>query len=85
MLKEDSLVQLFSKFIADFESKINPLSLVQLGMVALEQHSDSEQAIKFIERIGEKVNIQLDILFFTYNFLNGYKKDEFYLRVKWHR
>ena len=56
MMKEDSLVQLFSKFIADFESKINPLSLVQLGMVALEQHEDSEQAIKFIERIGEKVN-----------------------------
>jgi 26S proteasome regulatory subunit N9 len=55
MLKEDSLVQLFAKFIADFESKMNPLSLVQLGMVALEQHKDSEEAIKFIEHIGEKV------------------------------
>jgi len=56
MLKEDNIIQLCNKFVADFESKMNPLSLVQLGMVALDQHKeDHEQAIKFIERIGEKV------------------------------
>jgi len=49
------LHQLYTEAIADFESKINALSLVQICMPILEQVKDKEEALQFVEKLGEKV------------------------------
>lgn len=51
----DQLHQLYTESIADFESKINPLSLVQICMPIVEQFKDKEEALQFVEKLGEKV------------------------------
>jgi len=49
------LVQLYQNFIADFETKLNPLYLAQLAQTVLEEFADPEEGIAFVEKIGDKV------------------------------
>jgi len=53
MQSGQSLVVLYNNFIGDFESKMNPLSLVQLAMVIVEQIKDPEESKAFVTKIGE--------------------------------
>jgi len=53
MQSGQSLVVLYNNFIGDFESKMNPLSLVQLAMVIVEQIKDPEESKAFVNKIGE--------------------------------
>lgn len=53
MQSGQSLVVLYNNFIGDFESKMNPLSLVQLAMVIVEQIKDPEESKAFVSKIGE--------------------------------
>ena len=41
----------YDSFIAEFENKVNPLSLVQLAQTALEQMSDPEESLAFINKV----------------------------------
>jgi len=51
----DKLIKLYNEFIVDFDSKLNPLSLVQIAMVVLERFEKAEEGQAFIEQVGEKV------------------------------
>jgi len=51
----DGLVKLYDNFIADFEMKMNPLSLVEISAYIFKQIPDPNQAIEFLQKIQEKV------------------------------
>jgi len=51
----DKLISLYNGFIADFDSKMNPLSLVQIAMVVLERFEKAEDGLAFLEKVGDKV------------------------------
>ncbi|KAG7214137.1 hypothetical protein KM043_001491 [Ampulex compressa] len=53
--KGDSLVQLYTNFLSTFENKINPLSLVEIVAHVIQQFSDKQEAIKFLDKIEAKV------------------------------
>jgi len=55
MQEGDKLIVLYNSFIADFESKLNPLSLVQMAMAVLERFEKAEEGIAFLEKVGDKV------------------------------
>jgi 26S proteasome regulatory subunit N9 len=55
MQEDTKLITLYNEFISDFESRLNPLTLVQLAMVVLERFEKAEEGQAFIERVGEKV------------------------------
>jgi len=55
MQADGKLVILYNNFIADFESKLNPLSLVQLAQIVMEQLEEPDEGLNFINKIGEKV------------------------------
>ena len=54
---QEKLVSIYQDFITDFEAKLDPLSLVQIGTVVLERYTSSEEAIVFVEKIGDKVKM----------------------------
>jgi len=54
---QEKLVYIYSEFIADFETKIDPLKLAQIGMAVVSHYSDHEEAIAFIERVQDKVKM----------------------------
>jgi len=54
---KDKLVTIYEEFVADFEARLNPLSLVQIGQVVVEQYTSPEEAIAFVERIQEKIKM----------------------------
>lgn len=49
------LVDLYEKFIADFETKINLYSLVEICTHVEKQIEDKDEAVQFLEKIAEKV------------------------------
>jgi len=49
------LLEFYEKFISDFEHRINPLSLVEICLPVVRQIQDSQQAVKFLEKLKEKV------------------------------
>ncbi|XP_050453291.1 26S proteasome non-ATPase regulatory subunit 13 [Cataglyphis hispanica] len=51
----DNLVQLYVNFLSTFESKINPLSLVEILAHVIQQFQDKQDAIKFLEKTETKV------------------------------
>ncbi|CAG9135074.1 unnamed protein product [Plutella xylostella] len=53
----DNLIQLYNNFLSTFENKINPLSLVEIVAVIVEQYKDKKEAIAFLEKIEQKVKI----------------------------
>lgn len=49
------LIEMYEKFIKDFEHRINTLSLVEICLPVVRQYQDSTMAVKFLETLGEKV------------------------------
>lgn len=46
---------MYDKFISDFEHRINQLSLVEICLPIVRQYKDPESAVKFLEKLKEKV------------------------------
>jgi len=55
MKEGDKLIKMYSQFVVDFDSKLNPLSLVNIAHVVLERFEKAEEGQAFIEQVGEKV------------------------------
>lgn len=53
--EKDALIQLYENFIADFENKINPLSLVEIVSFISKQIKDPKKCLEFISKTKEKV------------------------------
>jgi len=49
------LIDMYDKFISDFEHRINPLSLVEIALPIVRQYQDFTLAIQFLEKLAEKV------------------------------
>ncbi|ENN75033.1 hypothetical protein HUJ04_001260 [Dendroctonus ponderosae] len=58
--KGDHLIQLYNNFIQTFENKINPLSLVEIVAVVIEQFKDPKEAVAFLEKTEPKVKVNPD-------------------------
>lgn len=54
---QDNLIPMYKEFIADFESKIDPLSLAFIANTVLERFTSPEDAMTFIENVSEKVKM----------------------------
>jgi len=54
---QDNLIPMYKEFIADFESKIDPLSLAFIANTVLERFTSPEEAMTFIENVSEKVKM----------------------------
>ena len=59
---QTKLISIYTDFIADFEAKLDPLKLSQIGMVVVEKYSSPEEAIAFVERIQDKVKMNNEAL-----------------------
>ncbi|XP_026478609.1 26S proteasome non-ATPase regulatory subunit 13-like [Ctenocephalides felis] len=55
LCKGENLVQVYQNFITSFENKINPLSLVEILAIVVQQIADKREAISFLEKLAEKV------------------------------
>eukprot|EP00092_Neocalanus_flemingeri_P029663 GFUD01032209.1.p1 GENE.GFUD01032209.1~~GFUD01032209.1.p1 ORF type:complete len:378 (-),score=123.90 GFUD01032209.1:375-1508(-) len=62
---QDKLISIYQDFITDFEAKMDPLSLVMIGMVVLERFTNSEEAVVFMEKIGDKVKMHKEAFALT--------------------
>jgi len=51
------LIPMYKEFIADFESKVDPLSLSFIANTVLERFTSPEEAMTFIENVSEKVKM----------------------------
>ncbi|KAF5281719.1 hypothetical protein FQA39_LY17740 [Lamprigera yunnana] len=60
--KGDELIQLYNSFIATFENKINPLSLVEIIAVVIEQFTNKKEAVTFLQKIESRVKSNTDAL-----------------------
>ena len=49
----------------DFEARLDPLSLVQIGQAVMERFTDPEEAIKFVEKIEEKTKMNKEAFVLT--------------------
>ncbi|KAF7286681.1 regulatory particle non-ATPase 9 [Rhynchophorus ferrugineus] len=58
--KGDHLIQLYNNFLQTFENKINPLSLVEIIAIIIEQFKVPNEAITFLEKTEPKVKISPD-------------------------
>lgn len=69
----NDLLSLYENFIVDFETKMNPLTLVEILIFVLKQITDYEQGLAFIEKLKEKVKIQQEATILC-NILIGRRK-----------
>ncbi|XP_014218731.1 26S proteasome non-ATPase regulatory subunit 13 [Copidosoma floridanum] len=53
--QDEALIELYTNFLATFESKINPLSLIEILAVVVKQYKDKRAAINFLEKTEPKV------------------------------
>lgn len=63
--KGDDLWQLYNNVIADFEIKLNPLSLVEICTPIVNGFKDAEEACQFLEKIGDKVKANTEAFVMT--------------------
>ena len=54
---QDKLIHMYKEFIADFETRMDPLSLAFIANVVLERFTSPEEAMTFIVGVGEKVKM----------------------------
>ena len=54
---QDKLIAIYQEFIIEFEARIDPLSLTFIATSVLERFTNTEEAIAFVEKIGEKVKM----------------------------
>ena len=59
---QTKLISIYTDFIADFEAKLDPLKLSQIGMVVVDKFTSPEEAIAFVERIQDKVKMNNEAL-----------------------
>jgi len=57
--QEEELVQFYNKFIKDFETKLNPLSLVWISVAIAKTIKDQDVAVRFLEDIAKKVKAEV--------------------------
>ena len=62
---QDKLINLYQEFIVDFEARLDPLSLVLIAQAVMERFTDSEEAIKFVEKIEEKTKMNKEAFVLT--------------------
>ncbi|CAB3360789.1 Hypothetical predicted protein [Cloeon dipterum] len=55
LLTGDKLIQLYNNFIQVFENKINPLALVEIIAIVVQQYENPKDAIAFLEQTEPKV------------------------------
>nr|CAG4638441.1 EOG090X05V9 [Cyclestheria hislopi] len=60
--KNNELIQLYEEFIADFENKINLLSLAEICATIVKQFTTAEDRLKFLEQLSEKVKSNKEAL-----------------------
>nr|SVE75114.1 EOG090X05V9 [Daphnia dolichocephala] len=58
----DELVQLYENFIADFENKINPLSLTEICAIIVKQIGSPDDQLSFLKQLQEKVKANKEAL-----------------------
>lgn len=59
--KGDELIQLYDKFIKDFEIKMNQLQFVRIILhIAKQFQTDNNAAFNFLNKISEKINPKVD-------------------------
>ncbi|NP_001040331.1 26S proteasome non-ATPase regulatory subunit 13 [Bombyx mandarina] len=58
----DNLIQLYNNFLTTFESKINPLSLVEIIAHIVEQYVNKRDAVTFLEKVETKVKMNDEAL-----------------------
>jgi len=63
--KNDDLWQLYTNVVADFEIKLNPLSLVDICTPIVNRFEDAEEALQFLEKIGDKVKARTEAFVMT--------------------
>lgn len=61
---QDKLIYIYSEFITDFEAKIDPLKLTQIGRVVVARYTKPEEGMAFLERIQDKVKMNNEALSF---------------------
>jgi len=54
---QDKLITIYREFIVDFETRIDPLSLVLIAQTIMERFTDAAEAVTFIEKIQEKIKM----------------------------
>jgi len=54
--KGTELVELYDRFIRDFETKMNQLELVKMALIIVRQITDRAQAVQWLQKISEKIN-----------------------------
>ena len=59
---QTKLISIYTDFIADFEAKMDPLRLAQIGMAVVEKYSTPDDAIAFVEKIQDKVKMNNEAL-----------------------
>jgi len=80
MQKSDRLISLYQDFIQDVESKLNPLSLVQIAMVVLDRFEKADAGQAFIEKVGEKVKQNMEAFALTKILVGKIKLHKYDLR-----
>jgi len=63
--KGDDLWQLYTNVIADFELKLNPLSLVDICTPIVNRFDKPGEALEFLEKIGDKVKANTEAFVMT--------------------
>jgi len=54
---QDKLITIYREFIVDFETRLDPLSLVLIAQTIMERFTDAAEAVTFIEKIQEKIKM----------------------------
>jgi len=62
---QDKLISVYQDFIVEFEAKLDPLSLDMISMVILDRFTSAEEAIIFVEKIGEKIKMNKEAFALT--------------------
>jgi len=55
---EKLMVELYDKFIRDFETKINQLKLVKICLAIITHLSNFDQAVVFLKKVADKINAE---------------------------
>ncbi|XP_031556856.1 26S proteasome non-ATPase regulatory subunit 13-like, partial [Actinia tenebrosa] len=66
-VKNKGLLDMHENFLADFEHRINPLTLMEISLYIVKEYSDPDKAVEFLEKQREKVKnvLEADILCLT--------------------
>jgi len=54
---QDKLIIIYSDFVADFDTKLDPMALAQLAMIVVEKYSTPEEGLAFLARVQERVKL----------------------------